>query len=313
MRRTSSPPSSRPPPWLTGAAAATAHADSIVYVKQGNLYLTSPTAPRATSSPTTATTPRRPRPTTARSARSTTASSCAWIAAATCSTRRSTRWAPTAAHFGIAGPYEARISPDGTRFAYWFFVQTSWSDYDNNVEWIDTGSYGDVDVRRPLHRPVDRGRVRPQPDPGRVDLQRPRRRHPGLLDEHVDVEARDGPRVHVRRRAVLVRPQDPYDPVWDVTPAHWYDDPSLSHDQSKLAMTGSASEGVDTSVYVAPDARPGVGRRAALRPTTTSTAPRRSPRPRSAATSTRAAPSSTRAGRTTATRSPSAPRTASTR
>jgi hypothetical protein len=43
---------------------------------------------------------------------------------------------------------------------------------------------------------------------------------------------------------------DPYDPVWDVTPAHWYDDPSLSPDGSKLAMTGSAQEGVDTSVYV---------------------------------------------------------------
>jgi hypothetical protein len=42
----------------------------------------------------------------------------------------------------IGGPYEPRLSPDGTRFAYDFYVQTSFADLENNIRWIDTGSYG---------------------------------------------------------------------------------------------------------------------------------------------------------------------------
>ena len=53
----------------------------------------------------------------------------------------------------IGGPYEARISPDGSRFAYYFYVQTSFDDYENDIRWIDTGSYAHVDLRRPLHEP----------------------------------------------------------------------------------------------------------------------------------------------------------------
>jgi hypothetical protein len=39
----------------------------------------------------------------------------------------------------IGGPYEPRISPDGTRFAYYFYVQTSFDDIENHIRWIDTG------------------------------------------------------------------------------------------------------------------------------------------------------------------------------
>src|SRR6185436_19224371 len=44
---------------------------------------------------------------------------------------------------GIAGPYEARLSPDGRRFAYWFFVQTSYHvpyDDEHRIK-LDTGSW----------------------------------------------------------------------------------------------------------------------------------------------------------------------------
>ena len=41
----------------------------------------------------------------------------------------------------VLGGIYPRISPDGTRFAYYFYVQTSYDDLENNIRWIDTGSY----------------------------------------------------------------------------------------------------------------------------------------------------------------------------
>jgi hypothetical protein len=43
---------------------------------------------------------------------------------------------------GIGGPYEPRISPDGRRFAYYFYVRTSTDDLEHNIRWLNTGSYG---------------------------------------------------------------------------------------------------------------------------------------------------------------------------
>ena len=54
----------------------------------------------------------------------------------------STRSARPGSLPGIAGPYDARISPDGKRFAYWFYVQTSY-DVPTTTEHrdrLDTGS-----------------------------------------------------------------------------------------------------------------------------------------------------------------------------
>lgn len=70
---------------------------------------------------------RRRRPTTGRSSHCAPASSCAWTAADTCATRRSTPSARRAAT--STGPYEPRVSPDGTRIAYWFGQYSSYYSY----------------------------------------------------------------------------------------------------------------------------------------------------------------------------------------
>jgi hypothetical protein len=38
------------------------------------------------------------------------------------------------------GPFDPRISPDGTKLAYWIGMYSSWHDYRNNVNWNSTGS-----------------------------------------------------------------------------------------------------------------------------------------------------------------------------
>jgi hypothetical protein len=38
------------------------------------------------------------------------------------------------------GPFDPRISPDGTKLAYWIGMYSSWHDYRNNIEWNRTGS-----------------------------------------------------------------------------------------------------------------------------------------------------------------------------
>ncbi len=231
----------------TGVAAATAHADSVVYAKQGNLFLTSPdgakgyqltfdggySSPSQADNGTIGAIRNRQLVRMDRSGHLLNAPIDAM--------------GSDAAHFGIAGPYEARISPDATRFAYWFFVQTSWSDYYNNVEWIDTGSYGAWTYADHFTDPssegeFDRGLTQPE----------------WISNDRV--VGTQGFWMNIWTWKLGTHGQDssqywfglsdPYDPVWDVTPAHWYDDPALSHDQTKLAMTGSASEGTDTSVYV---------------------------------------------------------------
>jgi hypothetical protein len=37
------------------------------------------------------------------------------------------------------GPFDPRISPDGTKLAYWIGMYSSWHDYRNNVDWNRTG------------------------------------------------------------------------------------------------------------------------------------------------------------------------------
>jgi WD40-like Beta Propeller Repeat len=232
----------------TGAAAATtAHADSIVYVKQGNLFLTSADGAKGYqltydgnySSPSQAdngTIGALHGKQLVRMDRS------GKLLNAPIDAMGSDR-----AH-GIAGPYEPRISPDGTRFAYWFFVQTSWSDYGNHVEWISTGSYGAWTYADHFTDPSSEGEF------NRTFVQPEWISNDRLVGTHgfwmnmwtwkVGTHLTDG------AEQFWFGLSDPYDPEWDVTPKHWYDDPSLSRDGSKLAMTGSAAVSVDTSVYI---------------------------------------------------------------
>ena len=65
---------------------------------------------------------------------------------------------------GIGGPYEPRISPDGKRFANYFYVETSFDDLEHNIRWIDTGSYrpgADARRGRPRRREVQDRAVTP--------------------------------------------------------------------------------------------------------------------------------------------------------
>jgi hypothetical protein len=44
------------------------------------------------------------------------------------------------ATISAVGPFDPRISPDGTKLAYWIGMYSSWHDYRNNVDWNSTGS-----------------------------------------------------------------------------------------------------------------------------------------------------------------------------
>ncbi len=235
---------------LTGAAAATsAHADSIVYVKQGNLYLTSPdgsqgyqltydgnySSPSQADNGTIGAVHGRQLVRMDRSGRPLNAPIDAM---------------GTDGTHGIAGPYEARISPDGTRFVYWFFVQTSWSDYANNVEWIDTGSYTTWTYADHFTSPGTESEFNRSLTQAEWISNDRVVGNQGFWMNIWTWKLGTGHGYTSGAEQFWFGLSDPYDPVWDVTPAHWYDDPSLSPDGSKLAMTGSAQEGVDTSVYV---------------------------------------------------------------
>jgi hypothetical protein len=43
------------------------------------------------------------------------------------------------ASVNAVGPFDPRISPDGTKLAYWIGMYSSWHDYGNNIEWTRTG------------------------------------------------------------------------------------------------------------------------------------------------------------------------------
>jgi hypothetical protein len=231
----------------TGVAAGNAHADSIVYAKQGNLYLSSAdgsngyqltfdggySSPSQADNGTIGAIRNRQLVRMNRSGQLLNAPIDAM--------------GSDASHFGIAGPYDARLSPDGTRFAYWFYVQTSWSDYYNSVEWISTGTYGAWTYADHFTDPSSEGEF----DRGLSQMEwissdrllGNQSFWMNIWTWKLGTHAQDSSQYWFGL-------SDPYDPVWDVTPAHWYDDPALSHDGTKLALTGSAQEGVDTSVYI---------------------------------------------------------------
>jgi hypothetical protein len=123
-------------------AAGPAAADSIVYAKRGNLYLTSPDGAKGYqltfdggySSPS--------------QADNGTIGALRYDQLVRLDRRGRRLNTPIKAMGSgdstrsIGGPYEPRISPDGKRFAYYFYVQTSWDDWENYEIHLSTGSYG---------------------------------------------------------------------------------------------------------------------------------------------------------------------------
>ena len=43
------------------------------------------------------------------------------------------------ANINAAGPFDPVLSPDGTKFAYWIGMYTSWTDHAHGIEWTRTG------------------------------------------------------------------------------------------------------------------------------------------------------------------------------
>jgi hypothetical protein len=127
-----------------GLCAASASADSIVYAKKGDLYLTSPDGSKGY------------RLTTGGGFSSPSQADNGIIGALRYGKlvrldRRGRMLNKPVGGMGspgpgstrsIGGPYEPRISPDGKRFAYYFYVQSSTDDWENYKIHISTGSYG---------------------------------------------------------------------------------------------------------------------------------------------------------------------------
>ena len=217
-----------------GVAASPAAADSIVYVKQGNLYLTSPdgsqgyqlTSDGGYSSPSQA-------------------------ADGTIGALHDDQMVrlDRAGHVlsavdgigsgndaSIGGPYEPRISPDGTRFAYYFYVQTSFDDYEHAIRWIDTGSYSTWTYADHFTSPATESeyeRSLEQPEWVTND------RLLGTLGMYLNMwtwKLGTGHGYTYPAAQWWFGLQDPPD-EWGVAAYHWYDDPALSPDGSRLAMT----------------------------------------------------------------------------
>lgn len=225
------------------AAAGPASADSIVYAKQGNLFLISPDGSKSSqltfdggySSPS-------------QSANGTIGAlhdgqlvrmnRSGQLLNAPINAMGSPGRAWSAS---IGGPYEPRISPDGTRFAYYFYVQSSYDDLENNIRWLDTGSYSTWTYADHFTSPAseseyDRSLAQPE----------------WLTNDRL--MGAEGPYVNIATWKLgtghgFTYPaaqwwftlQDPPD-QWGVSAYHYYSDPALSPDGSRLAMTDGGGD-----------------------------------------------------------------------
>ena len=242
---------SAPPPLLLatvvalGVAASPAAADSIVYAKDGNLFLTSPdgskgyqlTTDGGYSSPSQAddgTIGALRYDQLVRLDRS-----------GRCSTRRSTAWARARAR---SAARTSRASPDGTRFAYYFYVQSSYDDYANDIRWIDTGSYTTWTYADRFTNPATESeyeRSMTQPEWVTND------RLLGTLGFYLNMwtwKLGTGHGYTYPGAQWWFGLRDPVD-EWGVAAYHWYDDPALSRDGSRLAMTDSGQQLVVASTH----------------------------------------------------------------
>jgi hypothetical protein len=141
----------------------------------------------------------------------------------------------------IGGPYEPRISPDGTRFAYYFYVQTSFDDYYDHIRWIDTGSYSTWTYADHFTSPATESEYeRSMEQPEWVSNDRLL----GTLGMYLNMwtwKLGTGHGYTYPAAQWWFGLQDPPD-EWGVAAYHWYDDPALSADGSRLAMTDSGQQ-----------------------------------------------------------------------
>jgi hypothetical protein len=221
-----------------GFCATTASADSIVYAKKGDLYLTSPDGSKGY------------RLTTGGGYSSPSQADNGVIGALRYGKmvrldRRGRMLNQPVAGMGspgsassrnIGGPYEPRISPDGKRFYYYFYVQTSWDDYENDIRWIDTGSYGTWTWADHFTSPASESeysKLLTQAEWVSND------RLLGTMGFWMNMwtwELGHGHGYTSSSAQWWFGLQDPPD-QWGVAAYHWYSDPALSRDGSKLAMT----------------------------------------------------------------------------
>ncbi|HEY6886398.1 MAG TPA: hypothetical protein VI300_01425 [Solirubrobacter sp.] len=141
----------------------------------------------------------------------------------------------------IGGPYEARISPDGSRFAYYFYVQTSFDDLENNIRWIDTGSYATWSFADHFTSPAteseyERSLTQPEWVTGDRLLGTQ-----GMFMNMWTWKLGTGHGYTYPAAQWWFGLRDPVD-EWGVAAYHSYDDPALSRDGAKLAMTDAGQQ-----------------------------------------------------------------------
>jgi WD40-like Beta Propeller Repeat len=233
-----------------GVAAGPASADSIVYAKQGNLYLTSPDGSK------------RYQVTSGGGYSSPSQADNGMIGALRygklvrldrhghmLNRPVAGMGSPgTASTHSIGGPYEPRISPDGKRFYYYFYVETSWDDSENDIRWIDTGSYGTWTWADHFTSPAtesEYSKLLTQAEWVAND------RVLGTMGFWMNMwtwQLGTGHGFTSSSAQWWFGLQDPPDD-WGVAAYHWYSDPALSRDGTKLAMTDG--DGDDSQLLIA--------------------------------------------------------------
>jgi hypothetical protein len=229
-------------------AAGPAAADSIVYAKRGNLYLTSPDGAKGYqltfdggySSPSQADNgtigalrndqlvrlDRRGRmlnkPVDAMGSRD--------------------------ANPSIGGPYEPRISPDGKRFAYYFYVQSSWDDWENYEIHLNTGSYGTWTWADHFTSPATESEFEKSLTQTEWVTNDRLLGTQGFWMNMWTWKLGTGHGYTYDAAQWWFGLQDPPDQD-GFAPYHWYTDPALTRDGSKLAMTDG--DGDDSQLLIA--------------------------------------------------------------
>jgi WD40-like Beta Propeller Repeat len=219
-------------------AAAPAAADSIVYAKGGNLFLTSPdgskgyqlTRDGGYSEPSQADTG--------------TVGALRYDELVRLDRSGRLLNAPIKAmgsdDRAIGGPYEPRISPDGTRFAYYFYVQSSYDDLEHDhIRWINTGSYGTWTYADHFTSPaIESEYERSLTQTEWVTNDRLLGTQ-GMFMNMWTWKLGTGHDYTSSAAQWWFGLQDPVDD-WGVAAYHWYDDPALSRDGAHVAMTDAA-------------------------------------------------------------------------
>ncbi|WP_028062084.1 hypothetical protein [Solirubrobacter soli] len=221
------------------AAAAPAAADSIVYVKQGNLYLTTAdgsagyqlTTDGGYSSPSQA---EDGTIGAVRNRQLVRLDRSGHVLSAVDAIG-------TDAPRSIGGPYEARLSPDGTRFAYYFYVQSSYDDLEHDIRWLNTGSYGTWSYADRFTSPATDSEFEmsfTQPEWITNDRLLGTQ---GMFMNMWTWKLGTGHGYTYPAAQWWFGLRDPVD-EWGVAAYHWYDDPALSRDGSRIAMTDSGQQ-----------------------------------------------------------------------